>query len=393
MIEQLLTSELENLLEKIEAVAENEGNLFSQIAGSSPLIIYGAGQLGRKVLSGLRQIGIEPLAFLDRKADSQGKMIDGIPMYHPEKGPAGFPLDTTVVIAVWCPGGNARHAVVTEGLCKYGFSRIVSFMPLFWANPEIFLPHFRLDLPSKAISCQAKIRRVFSLLADEGSRQCFMEQLNWQLLPEAIALVEHSLEYRYNEHDIYVARNDELFVDCGAYTGDTLEMFLRQRGDGFSHVLALEPDPQNFDRLISFVAELPATQQSKITCLPFASSRSREKIRFSSGLELSSRIDNATGNIEVDGISLDELCKGLDISYIKMDIEGAEPEAIQGARETIIRCSPIVAACVYHQQDHLWQIAMQLHEINPEYHFFLRRYGDEYGDVVLYAVPTGRLAH
>jgi FkbM family methyltransferase len=199
------------------------------------------------------------------------------------------------------------------------------------------------------------------------------------------------LDKRYNEHTLYRPRADEVFIDCGAYTGDTLELFLNQRGSTFTRFIALEPDPKNFATLQSFFATLPESTQARISCLPYASTDRRTSIRFNSGLEFSSRIDANAGNIEVAGVPLDEICAGLDVSYIKMDIEGAEPAAIEGARQILVRCAPIVAACVYHQQDHLWCLILQHHLINPDYRFFLRRYEDEYGDVVLYAVPPSRL--
>jgi FkbM family methyltransferase len=312
-------------------------------------------------------------------------------VYSPDDGPAGFPVDAVVLLAIWSPGAAARQTAVTAALHQAGFSRIVSFIPLFWAHPEIFLPHFRLDRPSLAAAAAGEIRAAFALLGDPASRQCFLEQLDWQVAPEVLALPEQPLDRRYNEHAFYAPMADEVFVDCGAYTGDTLALFFQQREGRFARFLALEPDPQNFARLQDYVLALPAAMQARITCLPYASSARRETIRFSSGLDFSSRADASGGNTEVAGVPLDEVCAGMAVSYIKMDIEGAEPAAIAGARQTIIRCAPIVAACVYHQQDHLWRLALQLHEMNADYRFFLRRYEDEYGDVVLYAVPPGRL--
>ena len=75
-----------------------------------------------------------------------------------------------------------------------------------------------------------------------------------------------------------------------------------------------------------------------------------------------------------------------------MDIEGAEVDALTGARQAICRDLPVVAACVYHRQEHLWEVPLLLHSLSGEYNLFLRRYGDEFADVVCYAVPPHRLA-
>jgi hypothetical protein len=80
------------------------------------------------------------------------------------------------------------------------------------------------------------------------------------------------------------------------------------------------------------------------------------------------------------------------VSFIKMDIEGAELDAIRGARKTIRRDHPVLAACTYHQQDHLWRVPLLLQDVLPEAAIFLRAHRADGFDVVAYAVPPSRLA-
>ncbi|MGO8746186.1 MAG: hypothetical protein ACLQNE_09370, partial [Thermoguttaceae bacterium] len=65
-----------------------------------------------------------------------------------------------------------------------------------------------------------------------------------------------------------------------------------------------------------------------------------------------------------------------------------EPQALAGARQTILRHHPALAVCVYHRQEHLWEIPLYLRDLWDGYRFFLRRHGDEFGDVVCYALPV-----
>jgi len=78
-------------------------------------------------------------------------------------------------------------------------------------------------------------------------------------------------------------------------------------------------------------------------------------------------------------------------TFMKFDIEGAEVDALTGARGTIERQAPILAVCVYHQQDHLWRIPLLLREWRRDYALFLRPHNEEGWDLVCYAVPRERL--
>jgi hypothetical protein len=88
---------------------------------------------------------------------------------------------------------------------------------------------------------------------------------------------------------------------------------------------------------------------------------------------------------------LDDLEWPLAPTYIKMDIESAEPEALRGAQRLLRRHHPILAICTNHRSEHLWQIPNLIHSISSEYHIFLRRYAEECWKGVCYAVPSNRL--
>ena len=88
---------------------------------------------------------------------------------------------------------------------------------------------------------------------------------------------------------------------------------------------------------------------------------------------------------------LDSLLGDARPTFMKFDIEGAEVDALTGARQTIERQAPILAVCVYHQQDHLWRIPLLLREWRDDYALFLRPHNEEGWDLVCYAVPRARL--
>jgi hypothetical protein len=97
------------------------------------------------------------------------------------------------------------------------------------------------------------------------------------------------------------------------------------------------------------------------------------------------------GSSTVQCVSLDEAIRHENPTYIKMDIEAAEPAAIRGARRLIRENQPVVAACSYHVQDHLWTIPLLLFETSPELAILQRQHIQLVEDLVTYGVPYGRL--
>jgi FkbM family methyltransferase len=81
----------------------------------------------------------------------------------------------------------------------------------------------------------------------------------------------------------------------------------------------------------------------------------------------------------IDNLNLEK------VTFIKMDIEGAELKALQGAKQTILKDKPKLAICIYHSDEDMIGIAEFIHEIVPEYKLYVRQYG-YYSETVLYAI-------
>ena len=78
-------------------------------------------------------------------------------------------------------------------------------------------------------------------------------------------------------------------------------------------------------------------------------------------------------------------------TYIKMDIEGSELDALAGARNIIKKEMPILTICLYHRYDDLWRIPLFIHSLADDYRLFLRPHEIEGWQLVCYAVPNHRL--
>jgi FkbM family methyltransferase len=171
-------------------------------------------------------------------------------------------------------------------------------------------------------------------------------------------------------------------VDAGAYIGDTL-LAAQRRGIEVEAVAAFEPDAANFARLVSTLDTFPATEAFAVPCGVLGAAA---QVRFSAGDGAGSAI-TADGAVTIQCVSLDESLRSFRPTLIKMDIEGAEPEALEGARRLITRSRPGMAICVYHAPEHLWSIPQQLRGWDLGYRFYLRSHGFQGFDTVLYAIP------
>jgi len=185
---------------------------------------------------------------------------------------------------------------------------------------------------------------------------------------------------QYFPDDLFRLNQNEVFVDCGAYDGDTITEFRRAINNQFDCIIAFEPDPGNFSALRSAV-----NGDSRIAVHPYAVGARREALYFEGG-GTGARVSSA-GQCEVQAISLDEALDGLAPSYIKFDIEGSEPDALDGARKTLIAHRPKLAVCAYHVPDHLWKIPTMLNELLPNSLLTLRAHCSDGFDCVCYCIP------
>jgi FkbM family methyltransferase len=384
---------LESLVEEtVDDVVCREGSAFDEIAGrfGETLVLFGAGGLGRKTLAGLRRMNIRPIAFSDNNPALWGQEIDGIPILSPEDAANRFGDTAAFVVTIWRAGGGHRLSHTRQQLRQMHCSCIVSFAYLFWKYPDIFLPYYCLDLPHKIIPEREDILTAFKLLADEESRQEYIAQMRFRLFLDFDSLPSPSSSVQYFPDHLFDLNSEEVFIDCGAFDGDTIRAFMKRMDSLFKRIHALEPDPLNFRQLEEFIAALPQDVQSRIILHRIAAAEYRGQIGFALAGNASSAAD-ATAMMKVDCAPLDQILSPEVPTYIKLDIEGAEMDALKGAAGLIRQHKPVLAVSVYHRQDHLWRIPLYLKTLFPGYQFFLRPHNEEAWDLICYAIPEERV--
>jgi FkbM family methyltransferase len=382
----------ELLSEDIASVKQRERATFDMLAYpfEHALVLVGAGYMGGKALRALREAGLRPLAFADDNTAFHDSSIQGIPVLSLAKAAANFGKTATFVVTLLRP--EVPFVQTRQRLITLGCVKVVSAIALFWKYPNQTMPHAYVDLPSKLVEQVEEVRAAYRLMGDDESKRIYAAQIAYRMRLDFEALPpELDVSEQYFPADLIDFRVDEVFVDCGAYDGDTVKSFIANYGHAFRRLFALEPDPINYQKLKTYVASLPSALSEKVELRPFAVGQVDGTLRFDGRGTNGSLLSDA-GVLEVQCRRLDTLFADVSPTYIKMDIEGAEPDALVGVREISKRALPILAVCVYHFQDHLWKIPLQLHALSDSYRLFLRAYMKEGMELVCYAIPRTRLA-
>jgi len=378
-----------NRLQKIlanvpETVITDQRHEWVELTGreDQKIVLLGAGPLARKILS--TRLRSFVVAVADNNPKTHGTLIDGFIITSVAQAIRDFGLDTIFVVTIF--NGIEPAAKLRDEGCANVIPFTIFFRH-FWVD---LLPHASLQTPTPLFDAANEILQVSDLWADEESRNEFASQIEFHgsCIYKPLKRTRNPDE-TYFEKDIFLERSDERIVDCGAFDGDVISAYLSRNPVFSGEIAAFEPDKYNFVRLTKYIAELPEDIGRRITAQPFAVGNANEMRSFSESGTMDSALSDK-GEIEVQVIRLDEAITNFQPTLIKMDIEGAEIEALLGARDTISQDKPILTICTYHRLTDLWRIPMLIHEMCPEYRLYLRRYADDCWDTVCYAIPPQR---
>jgi FkbM family methyltransferase len=352
--------------------------------GKRPLVLFGAGQMGRAVHRALIGKPITAIAFSDNNPDRWGLTIGGVPVLSPKGAAEAYGRGAVFVITFQA---DAEDLAIQEAFLRgLGVKRVCPFTDLLRRWPETCGWH--PGTPAYYAHHKEQIESALHLFSDEISQQQFLGHLRWRLLRDLEALPECSPRDQYFCNELIHLREDECFVDGGAFDGDTLRAFLRERGDAFGRVHAFEPDPGSFAALQSFVEGLPPGINKRIHTFSAALDAEVGTVHIEAqGDHLSSL---GTHGLAVPALSVDGLPQDLPVSFIKLDLEGAERGALEGCRETLRRHRPLVAMAVYHHPGDLFKLPLFLAGMCRDYRFHLRTHNRFGLDAVFYAVPEER---
>lgn len=189
-------------------------------------------------------------------------------------------------------------------------------------------------------------------------------------------------------------RRGTAFIDGGCYDCGSSYKFAEWCGGEYSSIIAFEPDPDNYAMCCKKLQDVPLSNfqlvnaglSSQEGTVEFDALNSQLSHFIPTRLPSDYLVPRKTEHgLSIRTVALDDIVDNRTVGFIKMDIEGAEFDALHGAKSTIVRDKPFLAICVYHLQGDLFAIMDYLHQVLPEYRFWLRHYSSRDADTVLYA--------
>lgn len=350
----------------------NRAKLYLKILKEAvkPIIIFASGSVGRSYYRTLVKHGVEISCFADNSEKKIGCdiNIDGKSMkvisfrdilnYYP---------NAYIVVA-----SRICRAEIMEQFINAGYDKQNLITVEFGINDYNIREHI--------VSNYEMYKKSYALLNDDQSRNVFINKLNFLNTGEDEFIERmRSDGVMYFDSEMMRLSECEAIIDGGGFTGDTFKEFINI-AKTFERYYLCEPDPDNI-----CVAENNLFAYETISYVPMGLWSKKDILKFSAAESGASSI-NSRGNISIKVISIDELTEGKPVSLIKMDIEGAEIEALKGAAETIRQHKPKLAICVYHKLNDIFEIPLFIKELNPEYKIYLRHYSVGMVDTICYAI-------
>lgn len=364
-----MSIELEDLIYQSHS---NYKNLMA--VASEGTYLYGAGFIGRWAVSYLESIGIPVLGFIDSDPNKWGKII---------KGKKVFCLSDECVIQSKSIIITSRHAVKQVERLLIDLSAIIM-------SVDALVVHRYNEL-----GIIPNIKKLFS--HDIDSQNTFTAVLSAMLSGSAQYLMHVADNRPFFDKFGFFNCDQEIFVDAGAYVGDSLERFIWSVNGVFHQIHAFEPGTLQFRALEKRVARLTDEWALKLDNLflinkGLSSSSKKALINTADNLiqmsisEEKPLLQTSNTDVEnIDLISLDSYFNGKRYTFLKVDVEGSELALLQGAKQSIAMHKPKVALSVYHYPIDIFELPLQLKAIHENYTFFLGHHSSQLMDTVLYA--------
>lgn len=237
-----------------------------------------------------------------------------------------------------------------------------------------------------------EVMRCFDSLCDERSKSVYYELTKARIKGDKLSDFVNEGNQYFCVEPFGMQRADEVFLDCGAYVGDTVCEYLRAKKGVFKKIIAFEPDKYNFEKLEKTVENQCKEwnmSKDKFEVYPYAIGEKSINAKFEhyeNNSGIGSKVvehDSSKGD-DCKVISIDEFLTE-PYSFLKADIESFEYKMLLGAKESIKENKPLLAICIYHNVVDFYSIPLLIKEILPEYKLAVRHHREDTSDTIVYA--------
>jgi len=213
---------------------------------------------------------------------------------------------------------------------------------------------------------------MYENLEDYRSKKVLLSIIqNWITFDFSYLQKMYDFTYEhYFDLDIINCDKNEVFLDIGAYIGDTVQSYIRVFGEGnYKKIYCYEITEETFYKLKRNTSKYENIEYR----MKGVSNKSGYASLNTNGENSSNKlVDDNAANIVITTIDEDI---NEEVTFIKMDIEGAEKSALEGCKNHIKRSHPKLAISIYHNNEDIWKVAELIKEIDTTYKFYMRYYG------------------
>jgi FkbM family methyltransferase len=328
------------------------------------------------VISGLGSLGIKVEALIDNDLQKHCIRPDGIPVI----GLTDL-VDKKIPIII---ATTRFTSSITSQLQANENSHVIPYSVMSLMDSNLFpdeIPY--VGIQNDFSKNTKKYLELFLLLEDDKSRRVLDSLVGYRLNYDSFLAkaVSDGSEKQYFDEEMLSLEGGEIFADLGGFDGDTVEKFIGISKGNYEKIYLFEPDKNLIRKAASRLAEKPSIEYISSGAYSLDG-----ELRFSSSGGTNGSFTSG-GEIMIPVCKLDTLFeKKKHPTIIKMDIEGAEAEALVGASEILKISKPKIAIAAYHMSKDLWYLPEVVRGINPEYRFFLRHYTETGLEIVIYAI-------
>lgn len=268
---------------------------------------------------------------------------------------------------------------VKNKLDELGYKNFNYLSFYYYSSFQLPSPIFMGDFKDDFSKNKDKYKKTYELLKDEKSKRIFEKVINFKISYdlEFMKGFTNDHENQYFDKEIIPHIKNISFLDGGAYVGDTLEFILKNYPD-YKKIYCIEPSLLHIN-----IAKRENPNLKNVEFINCGLGNKTQLIEDNlQEPQNNCRHDYQTQNIN----TVDKLIKEK-IDFIKLDIEGDEIKALEGAKNTIKEYHPILAICIYHKASDWYEVPNLVLSIRNDYDIYLRHYMEGIYETVMYFIP------
>lgn len=321
-----------------------------------PVILYGMGDGADKIIKVLDSLGIKISDIFASDEFVRGHSFHGFKV----KKYAEISNSYDNANVLLCFGAKTPELYERFNLISKRFNFFAPDVPVI-GEGLFTLDYFNLN--------ETKIKQAYEMLSDNISKFTFENIILYKLSGEIKYLTLSDTSKNEAFINVLDLSDNEKFFDLGAYRGDTIEEFISTVNGKYSKIIAVEPDIRSYKKLSDYLTKIPFS-----TAINCAISSDNKELLFSNKAGRMSSIGNEKG-VLTQIYKIDTLCENYDFSptYIKMDLEGEEKNALMGA-VTVLKMKPKLLISAYHRTEDIFDIPLLIKKLNPNYKIFIRKH-------------------